>query len=350
MEEALVEMYLAGVSVRRVEDITEALWGTRVSPSTVSELNQKIYAQIETWRNRPIEGNHPYVFLDGLWLKRSWGGEVRNVSLLVAIGVNDEGFREVLAVAEGAKEDKASWTAFLRHLKERGLKGVRLFVSDKCLGLVESLGEFYPEALWQRCAVHFYRNVWTAVPTSKVKEVAAMLKAIHAQEDRAAARQKAEQVAAKLKEMKLADAAALVRGRDRRDAVLLRVSARALAVSADQQSAGADPARSATKNAGCGSVSGREIRADAGRGAIAPRGRHEVGHAALPGYEPTRGSERSGMNARAKHFRLPLGGAETPPGLCLNKCAKNSGHYPRSSVSRAGSRPLACLLVICEAS
>jgi putative transposase len=120
VEEALVEMYLAGVSVRRVEDITEALWGTRVSPSTVSELNQKIYAHIETWRNRPIERNHPYVFLDGLWLKRSWGGEVRNVSLLVAIGVNDEGFREVLAVAEGSKEDKASWTAFLRDLKGAG--------------------------------------------------------------------------------------------------------------------------------------------------------------------------------------------------------------------------------------
>src|SRR5579862_5049871 len=230
VEEALVEMYLAGVSVRRVEDITEALWGTRVSPSTVSELNQKIYAQIETWRNRPIEGNHPYVFLDGLWLKRSWGGEVRNVSLLVAIGVNAEGFREVLAVAEGAKEDKASWTAFLRHLKERGLAGVRLFVSDKCLGLVESLGEFYPEALWQRCAVHFYRNVWTAVPTSKVKEVAAMLKAIHAQEDRAAARQKAEQVAAKLRGD---EAGRCRRDRDcghRRDAVLLRIPARALAV------------------------------------------------------------------------------------------------------------------------
>jgi putative transposase len=206
VEEALVEMYLAGVSVRRVEDITEALWGTRVSPSTVSELNQKIYGQIETWRNRPIEGNHPYVYLDGLWLKRSWGGEVRKVSLLVAMGVNDEGYREVLAVAEGSKEDKASWTAFLRHLKERGLKGVRLFVSDKCLGLVESLGEFYPDAQWQRCAVHFYRNVWTAAPTSKVKEVAAMRKAIHAQEDRAAARQKAEQVAVKLKEMELAAA------------------------------------------------------------------------------------------------------------------------------------------------
>jgi putative transposase len=92
VEEALVEIYLAGVSARCVEDITEAAWGTRVSPSTVSELNQKIYAKIETWCNRPIEGTHPYVFLDGLWLKRSWGGKVRNVSLLVAIGVNEEGF------------------------------------------------------------------------------------------------------------------------------------------------------------------------------------------------------------------------------------------------------------------
>jgi putative transposase len=92
----------------------------------------------------------------------------------------------------------------------RGPNSVRLFVSGNCLGLVESLGEFYPEALWQRFVVHFCRNVWTAVPTSKVKDGAAMLKAIHAQEDRAAARQKAGQVAVKLKEMKLADAAAIV--------------------------------------------------------------------------------------------------------------------------------------------
>ncbi len=96
VEEALIEMYLAGVSVRRVEDITEALWGTRVSASTVSDLNKKIYVHIERWRNRPLEGKYPYVYLDGLWLKRSWGGEVRNISLLVAIGVNQEGYREVL--------------------------------------------------------------------------------------------------------------------------------------------------------------------------------------------------------------------------------------------------------------
>jgi transposase-like protein len=210
IEEALVEMYLAGVSVRRVEDITEALWGTRVSPSTVSELNQKIYTRIHEWRNRAIGGEHPYVYLDGLWLNREFGGEVKPVAVLVAIGVNSDGFREILGVMEGAKEDTASWRAFLRHLKERGLHGVRLVISDKCLGLVEALGEFYPQAAWQRCVVHFYRNVFRLVPTGKVREVAALLKAIHAQEDREAALAKAEQVVAKLSGMRLAKAAELV--------------------------------------------------------------------------------------------------------------------------------------------
>ena len=109
VEEALIEMYLAGVSVRRVEDITQALWGSRVSPSTVSELNKKVYKTIDQWRNRPIEGEYAYVYLDGLWLKRSWGGEVKNVSVLVAIAVGKDGYREVLGVTEGLKEDLESW-------------------------------------------------------------------------------------------------------------------------------------------------------------------------------------------------------------------------------------------------
>ena len=116
VEEALIEMYLAGVSVRRVEDITEALWGTRVSPSTVSELNQKIYGQIEAWRNRPLEGRHAYVFLDGIWLKRSWGGEVKNIAVLVAVGVREDGHREILGVCEGMKEDKESWRTWPSHV------------------------------------------------------------------------------------------------------------------------------------------------------------------------------------------------------------------------------------------
>jgi len=210
VEEALVEMYLAGVSVRRVEDITEALWGTKVSSGTVSRLNGKIYETIEKWRISPIEGEHPYVYLNGSSMKRSWSGEVKSVAILVAIGVNREGYREILGVAEGAKEDKASWTAFLRYLKGRGLKGVDLIISDKCLGLIESLGDFYPEAKWQRCMVHFYRNVFTLLPKGKVKEVAAMLKAIHAQENREEALRKAGSVAKKLEVMKLGKAAKLL--------------------------------------------------------------------------------------------------------------------------------------------
>ena len=211
VEEALVEMYLAGVSVRRVEDITEALWGSRVSSSTVSELNQRIYGRIEEWRAAPLNEEHPYVYVDGIWLKRTWGGEVRNISVLVAIGVNRDGFRDILGVAEGGREDSASWRQFLRYLKGRGLRGVRLVVSDKCLGLTEALGEYFPDASWQRCVVHFYRNVMTAVPHDRVKEAMTAVKAIHASEDRPAAREKAEAVAVKLEGMKLTRAARTIR-------------------------------------------------------------------------------------------------------------------------------------------
>src|SRR5215210_4835301 len=210
VEEALIEMYLAGISVRRVEDITEALWGTRVSPSTVSNLNKKIYAKIEAWRNRPIEAEHPYLFLDGIVMKRSWAGEVRNVSWLVAIGVTAEGYREILGICEGAKEDKSGWSAFLRHLVERGLKGVELITSDACRGLVESIGEYLPEAQWQRCVVHFYRNVFSHVPATKVRDVSHRLKAIHAQENRAAAEAKAKAVVEELHGLRMARAAELV--------------------------------------------------------------------------------------------------------------------------------------------
>ncbi len=211
VEEALMEMYLAGVSVRRVEDITHALWGMRVSAGTVSDLNKKMYERIDKWRNRPIGGEYPYVYLDGISLKRSWGGEVRNVAVLVAIGVGTDGCRDILGIAEGDKEDKAGWGGFLRSLKKRGLKGIQLIVSDKCLGLVESIGECFPQSRWQRCTVHFYRNVFSVVPRGKMKDVAAMLKAIHAQEDLAEATKKAEAVADKLEGMKLRKAATKVR-------------------------------------------------------------------------------------------------------------------------------------------
>ena len=207
VEEALVEMYLAGVSTRRIEDITQLLWDTKLSAGTVSRLNGKVYEQIEAWRQRPLEGSYPYVYLDGIYLKRNWGGTYENVAVLVAMAVNQRGEREVIGAAEGMKEDKESWLSFLRHLKERGLQGTQLFVADKCAGLVESMGEVFPQARYQRCIVHFYRNVLSVVPRKKSREVAAMLKAIHAQEDKAAAMKKIDDVLEKLREMKLPEAA-----------------------------------------------------------------------------------------------------------------------------------------------
>jgi len=159
VEEALVEMYLAGVSVRRVEDITEALWGSRVSAGTVSELNKKVYVRIEEWRQRPLQGKYPYVYLDGIYLKRNWGGEYENVAILVAMAVNQDGYREVIGAAEGMKEDKESWLSFLKSLKQRGLDGTQLFIGDKCLGLLEAVHETFPASKFQRCTVHFYRYI-----------------------------------------------------------------------------------------------------------------------------------------------------------------------------------------------
>lgn len=117
--------------------------------------------------------------------------------------MNDEGYREILGVAEGCREDKESWSNFLCYLKERGLKGVRLIVSDKYLGLYEIIGDFIPEAKWQRCIVYWYRNAFTMCPWKHLRKVVAMLKAIHAQEDKAAAQQKAALKAEKLRAMKL---------------------------------------------------------------------------------------------------------------------------------------------------
>jgi transposase-like protein len=210
VEESLIEMYLAGVSVRRVEDITEALWGTKVSPGTISNLNKKAYENIEKWRTRPLCGEYPYLYVDGIFLKRCWGGEYESVSILIAVGVNEDGSREVLGAAEGLKEDLESWKNFFVSLKERGLTGVKLIIGDRALGMTEALGQVFPNAKYQRCTVHFYRNVLSSVPKQRIEAVSKMLKAIHAQEDKDAAREKAKAVAEKLQAMKLQKAAKVV--------------------------------------------------------------------------------------------------------------------------------------------
>ena len=132
---------------------------------------------------------------------------MQNVSVLVAIGVNEDGYREILGAAEGMKEDHESWLNFFLWLKERGLNGVRLFIGDKNLGMLETIGEVFPEAKYQRCIVHFYRNVFSVVPRGRIRTVSMMLKAIHAQENKEAARRKAKEVVEELRKMKLSAAA-----------------------------------------------------------------------------------------------------------------------------------------------
>ena len=152
-------------------------------------------------------GHYPYVYVDGIYLRRNWGGEYEKVAVVVAISVNKDGFREVFGAAEGMKEDKASWINFFQRLRGRGLDGVKLIVGDKCMEMLEAVGEVFPDAQYQRCTVHFYRNIFSVVPKSKAKIVAKMFKAIHAQESKKAFRETAKAVVAELRAMKLKETA-----------------------------------------------------------------------------------------------------------------------------------------------
>lgn len=211
VDEALIEMYLKGVSTRGVDDISQALWGCHMAPETLSDQLKPVYMRIDQWRQRALEHSYPYVFMDGVWHKRSWGGAIENVSVLVAIGIDDTGHREVIGITEGMKEDTESWKSFIRSMLDRGLKGVRLAVGDRNPGLVRALGELLPEARYQRCMVHFERNILCKTPTRRSKQVAASLKAIFSMENRTKTLEKAESVATELDNMKLKEAASCLR-------------------------------------------------------------------------------------------------------------------------------------------
>ena len=212
VEEALIDMYLAGVSTRQVDDISRLLWGERMPSQTLSDKLKRVYEDIDQWRNRPLAAHsYPYLFVDGVWHKRTWGGSVENVSVLVAIGVDDTGHREVIGVAEGMKEDKASWEQFVRSMIERGLRGVRLVVGDRCAGLVSTVNSMLPDARYQRCMVHFMRNVLSKVSHKHAAWAASALKAVFAMESRQAALEKAEQVATEMESKGLKAAASCLR-------------------------------------------------------------------------------------------------------------------------------------------
>ena len=134
MEEAIIEMRLAGVSTRRIEDVSEILWGAGVSAGTVSNLNDKAFKAVDELRCRPPACECPYVYIDGIYLKRSWGGSYENVAVMVAIGANGDGYREIIGCAEGFTESAECWRDFLSWPKSRRLRGVRMFTGDKAAG------------------------------------------------------------------------------------------------------------------------------------------------------------------------------------------------------------------------
>lgn len=211
VEEALIDMYLAGVSTRQVDDVSQLLWGDRMPSQTLSDKLKKVYADIDEWRGRTLEQDYPYLFMDGVWHKRCWGGSVENVSILVAVGVGMDGRREVLSVAEGMKEDSESWREFIKGMLARGLKGVRLVTGDRCAGLVAAVNELLPGARYQRCMVHFERNILAKVNPKNRDWAADALKAIFSMESRDKALEKAESVAKDMEARKLREAAKCLR-------------------------------------------------------------------------------------------------------------------------------------------
>ena len=211
VEEALIDMYLAGVSTRQVDDISQLLWGDRMPSQTLSDKLKRVYADIDAWRERPLEQEYAYLFMDGVWHKRCWGGSVENAGILVAIGIGADGRREVLSVAEGMKEDAESWRSFIKGMLARGLKGVRLVTGDRCAGLVAAAGELLPGARYQRCMVHFERNILAKVNPKNRDWAADALKAVFSMETRDKALEKAESVAGEMEARKLKEAASCLR-------------------------------------------------------------------------------------------------------------------------------------------
>ena len=161
---ALTEMYVQGVSTRKVKAVTEELCGHEFSASTISEMNKTLDAKLKAFATRKLDEPHPYLILDARYEKVREDGVIRSRAVLIAIGINWDGRREVLAVELANRESTSSWREFLAQLKERGLSGVEFVVSDNHPGLKRAIQELCLEASWQRCYVHFLRNALDYLP------------------------------------------------------------------------------------------------------------------------------------------------------------------------------------------
>ena len=180
VEDAVLEMWLQGISQRKIAQVTERLGAVRIGKDAVSRIAQRLGSELAGFRQRRLELAYPYLYLDATYLKVNWGSHVGDLALLVAIGVNEQGYREVLAVESAAGERKEAYRSLLKGLLERGLHGVQLVVSDDHDSIKSAVQTELPGARWQRCVAHFERNVLTHVPSADMAEVAADLKGLFA--------------------------------------------------------------------------------------------------------------------------------------------------------------------------
>jgi putative transposase len=195
---AMLQMYIEGVSTRKVRAITEALCGLEVSKSQVSALTSRLDAEISEWRQRPLTEEYPYLIIDARYEKVRRGGEVVSQGVLVAVGVSATGYREVLGAWVADSESEASWGAVFSELKQRGLRGVRHVVSDDHAGMVKAIGRHFQNVVWQRCQVHFVRNALSLCGVQQRPLVLRLMKTITESPTKEAARAAIEQAVAEL--------------------------------------------------------------------------------------------------------------------------------------------------------
>jgi putative transposase len=189
------EAYVHGVSTRKVDDLMKALGLDGISKSEVSRICGELDPLVTAFRTRPLTGTHPYLWVDATYHKVRVDGRVISQATVVAIGITEDGDRQVLGVDVGPSEDRAFWTAFLRSLVKRGLTGVRLVVSDAHEGLKQAINTVLSGTTWQRCRVHFMRNLLATVPQGAREAIAAIVRTIFAQPDHASAMAQLRKVA-----------------------------------------------------------------------------------------------------------------------------------------------------------
>jgi transposase-like protein len=192
------EAYIQGVSTRSVDDLVKALGMSGVSKSQVSRLCEEIDDRVKTFLDRPIEGDWPYLWIDATYVKVRQNGRIVSVAVIVAVGVNSDGRREVLGMDIGPSEAETFWTAFLRKLARRGLRGVKLVISDAHEGIKATVSKVL-NASWQRCRVHFMRNALAHAGKSGRRVVSAFIATAFAQDDAGAAKQQWRKVADQLR-------------------------------------------------------------------------------------------------------------------------------------------------------